>query len=105
MCLYQGIHYYECGHCHFLVQNFCELLYHQLQRINDPEQRREYAIPFDGSGCEPQVKLKEDGSVDFGSASIRWSNVVRWEHIIEDVCRECRNQGLPGITEVGEMIL
>lgn len=105
MCLYQGIYYHECGHCHFLVQQFCERLYYQLQRINDPEQRRSYIIPFDGAGCEPRVRWKEDGSLDFRETSFVWSNVMRWEHNVAEVCRECRDEGVLGIMEVREMIL
>jgi hypothetical protein len=64
MCLYRGIYYHECGHSRFLLSDFCERLLCQLQRINHPRERERYAIPFDGSGCEPRVRLKEDGSVD-----------------------------------------
>jgi hypothetical protein len=51
--------------------------------------------------------MKEDGSVDtmaWGLVS-EWSNVVRWEHNLDQVCRGCRDMGLVGFSESGGLIL
>lgn len=106
MCLYRGIYYHECGHSRFLLHTFCDCLLNQLQRINDPEERQRHAIPFDGSGCEPRVKLKEDGSVDMKTRDLikEWANVVMWEHNMVEVCRDCGAMGFDGIAEIEQLI-
>ncbi|OQD77818.1 hypothetical protein PENDEC_c002G03411 [Penicillium decumbens] len=98
MCLYRGIYYHDCGHSRFLLYNLCDHFLNQLQRINNPEERERYAIPFDGAGCEPRVRLKADGSVDtLAYDPVKgWSNVVQWEHNMVEVCYKCQTRGFGG---------
>ncbi|CAG8888500.1 unnamed protein product [Penicillium egyptiacum] len=55
MCLFVETHYSNCKHTCFELYLFCREILHQLNRINDPEQLRDYALPFDPDcpTCQP----------------------------------------------------
>ena len=33
-----------------------------------------------------------------------WSNVVRWEHNMVEICRDCGAMGFDGISEIGQLV-
>lgn len=55
MCRYIAFTHSGCGHLCFKVAVFCNSLYNELQRINDPYQRQMYALPFDPPDCRPRL--------------------------------------------------
>ncbi|KAF3020430.1 hypothetical protein E8E15_006542 [Penicillium rubens] len=67
MCLFVETHYSNCKHTCFELYLFCREILRQLNRINDPDQRRDYALPFDPDcpTCQPYTII---------SASIAESN-------------------------------
>ena len=54
MCSYTATHHATCGHTTFALYTFCLSLLHELNRINDPLQRRLLSLPFDSPECPPR---------------------------------------------------
>jgi hypothetical protein len=91
MCHYVGIFYEECYHIRFTLDHFCKALYDQLQRINDPAQREQYALPFDPDipGCEPYALFNEDGRPVVTRDEPGSGNVLRWMFNLSELCPSC----------------
>ncbi|CEJ55833.1 hypothetical protein PMG11_02064 [Penicillium brasilianum] len=90
MCQYVGISYVECGHVRFQLHCFCRKMLNQLQRINDPEEREQYDLPFDPdqAQCEPYALFDENGRpvTRHGPGS---GNVLSWVFNLSETCHEC----------------
>ncbi|KAJ6187410.1 hypothetical protein N7519_002318 [Penicillium mononematosum] len=59
MCLFVETHYSNCKHTCFELYLFCREILRQLNRINDPDQLRDYALPFDPDcpTCQPYTVI------------------------------------------------
>ena len=59
MCLFVETHYSNCKHTCFELSLFCREILRQLNRINDPDQLRDYALPFDPDcpTCQPYTVI------------------------------------------------
>lgn len=90
MCFFVGYFYDECRHVRFELHLFCDALFTQLQRINDPEQREQFSLPFDPDlpDCEPYCRFDVDGFPD-----TNWEpgagNVLWWVYNLSEPCAEC----------------
>ncbi|KAJ5174912.1 uncharacterized protein N7482_000789 [Penicillium canariense] len=93
MCLYWGIYYCDCGHVRFQLHRFCRRLFAQLQRINDPEQRGKYLLPFDPNipGCEPIAVFRDDKPDETQPSK---GNVVHWRYNVSEPCPSCEAHSL-----------
>ncbi|KAG9246504.1 hypothetical protein BJ878DRAFT_279668 [Calycina marina] len=65
MCIYYLISN-RCGHLQLIAGPNCQLLYHQLQRINSPYERERYEIPFEvPEQCRPnECNIQNVGMID-----------------------------------------
>lgn len=94
MCLYHGILFYECGHVRFRLHLFCQNFLHQLNRINDPDQRARRVLPFDPDAlkCEPRVRMLDSGVADtwIVKPGEDGTNVVQWVTNLSELCPGCR---------------
>ena len=90
MCQYIGIFYEDCTHVRFKLHHFCLDLFHQLQRINNLEERETHALPFDPDtpGCEPYALFDENGLPETRDAP-GTGNVLWWVINLSEMCPGC----------------
>ncbi|CAG7940562.1 unnamed protein product [Penicillium nalgiovense] len=64
MCLFVETYYSNCKHTCFELYLFCREILRQLNRINDPDQFRDYALPFDPDcpTCQPYIVISDSES-------------------------------------------
>lgn len=88
MCLYHGIYYQECHHVRFQLHIFCHDFLHELNRINDLEERAIYDLPFEvPPSCEPRARVT-DGRVDTAFRGVE-TNVIQWVTNLSEICPDC----------------
>lgn len=88
MCHYHGIYFQGCHHVRFQLHLFCYDFLHELNRINDANQRERFDIPFElPASCAPRVRVV-DGRVDTGFRGVA-TNVVQWVTNLSDACPGC----------------
>jgi len=99
MCLFVETQY-QCKHTCFELYLFCRELFHELNRINDPDQRAIYPLPFNPccTSCEPysfvvgsNAHLGPDGRCQAG---IVRTNVVQRVVDLLERCPYCDEHGL-----------
>ncbi|OQE47386.1 hypothetical protein PENCOP_c001G00397 [Penicillium coprophilum] len=99
MCLFVETHYSNCKHTCFELYLFCRETLRQLNRINDPEQRRDYALPFDPNcpTCQPYTismkptTLRPDTNCQ---SVILESNIVHQMMDMVESCPGCNTKAL-----------
>lgn len=95
MCLFVETHYSNCKHTCFELYIFCRGILHQLNRINDPDQRRGYDLPFDPDcpTCQPYTITMRSATLrpDLGYMSvISESNIVHQMMDLVENCPDCK---------------
>ncbi|KAJ5888207.1 hypothetical protein N7495_008248 [Penicillium taxi] len=72
--------YWECQHYLFeLDQGFCQDQYDQLFRINDPNQRNLYALPWDPKpNCSPRVIVQDGQPLFLVNNQFADTNIIQW---------------------------
>ncbi|KAJ5774295.1 hypothetical protein N7457_009191 [Penicillium paradoxum] len=99
MCFFVETHYPVCKHTCFELHIFCREVLRQLDRINDPEQREMYDLPFDDcAGCEPYTVIVSPAAV-FPNPGMNYASTVLETNIMrrlvdmEERCPSCRMNG------------
>ncbi|KAJ5960084.1 uncharacterized protein N7479_007234 [Penicillium vulpinum] len=98
MCLFVETHYSNCKHTCFELHLFCREILRQLNRINDREQLRDYALPFDADcpTCQPYTITMKPATLhpDMNYLSvILESNIVYQIMDLAESCPECNEKG------------
>lgn len=94
MCLFVETHYFNCQHTCFELYLFCREIFRQLNRINDPEQLRDHALPFDPDcpTCQPYTITMRPATyhpdVDYLSV-LSESNIVHQMMDLVESCPDC----------------
>ncbi|KOS39249.1 hypothetical protein ACN38_g9909 [Penicillium nordicum] len=99
MCLFVETHYSNCKHTCFELYIFCREVLHQLNRINDPDQRRDYDLPFDPGcpTCQPYTVTMRSAILrpEMGYLSvISESNIVHQMMVLVESCPDCKAKAL-----------
>jgi hypothetical protein len=88
---------YQCKHTYFELYLFCRELLHELNRINDADQRAIYALPFDPNcpSCEPHSFLESNVYLPDGQyGAILRTNIVQRMVDLLEMCPYCTALGL-----------
>jgi hypothetical protein len=99
MCLFVETHYPECKHTCFELYVFCHEILLQLNRINDPDQRDTFDLPFDPNCilCEPWTVIERPvglaPEVDCFDITVR-SNIVHRTMDMVEMCPGCSVKSL-----------
>ncbi|KGO40323.1 hypothetical protein PEX1_062570 [Penicillium expansum] len=97
MCLFVETHYSNCNHRCFELYLFCHEILNQLNRINDPDQLRNYDLPFDPDcpTCHPYTITMRATQPDMSYLSvISESNIVHQMMDLVESCPDCNTKGV-----------
>ena len=99
MCLFVETHYSNCKHTCFELYIFCREILLQLNRINDPVQRRDYDLPFDPDcpTCQPYTITMRSATLRPGvgyMSVISESNIVHQMMDLVEDCPDCKAKAL-----------
>ncbi|EKV07813.1 hypothetical protein PDIG_62530 [Penicillium digitatum PHI26] len=99
MCLFMETHYFKCNHTCFELYLFCHEILRQLNRINDPDQLKNYDLPFDPDcpTCHPYTitmipTARHSDMKNLGVFSE--SNIVHQTMDLVQSCPDCNAKGL-----------